>query len=154
MDATLIIHYRQSQLKHASHINIFVMLLMLFVVSGHCSAAMAMGASLASAEPQLVEPISSGHSGHCDSSNSSSDSDHTSQEGHGCWDNHCPESATSLQFQSFKQVKDKQDDAKPLVAALNPLPPSRAGPCGRATALPSTDFITPPLFYTLCVLRL
>lgn len=154
MDAMLILHFRQSQLKHASRMNIFVMLLMLFVVSGHCSAAMAMASTLASSEPQLIESTSPGHSGHCDSSSSIIDSDHASQHDHGCGDNHCPESATSLQLQSFKQVKDKQDDAKPLVAALNRLPPTRAGPCGSTSALPSTDFIPPSLFYTLCVLRL
>ncbi|MEH6627858.1 MAG: hypothetical protein V7739_15540 [Motiliproteus sp.] len=127
--------------------NIFIMLLMLFVVSGHCSAAMAMTPSM-----PVIEDVSSEHQGHC--GEAQLDTNHHSDIDSSCWDGHCSDTITTLQAQSFKQSKDQQDDAKPLIATMSALPPSRAGPCGQSFPLYSVDFVTSPLFYSLCVLRL
>ncbi len=140
----------RKQLRNTSRMNIFVMLLMLFVVSGHCSAAMAMTPSM-----PVVEEVSSDHShhsGHHDEA--SATTDHHSDPDSSCCDNHGSNTSTTFQSKPFKHLKAKQDDPKPLVAAMSVLPPSRAGPCRYSPAPHSSEFVTTPLYYSLCVLRL
>lgn len=137
----------QKQLRNTSRMNIFVLLMTLFLVNGHCSAVYASSAiipqpvdqQLANNELMDLVTDSDHHSG----------SDHHSESILDCNDVHddSPSSA-------WQQLKDKQDNAKPLVAALNSLPLSQSGRCDTPVVLPFTDYITPPLFYTLCVLRL
>jgi hypothetical protein len=149
----LSLYRNPTQLRNTSRMNIFVMLLMLFMVSGHCSAAMAIAPSMAVVEsPSVGLTAADHHQGHC--GDVTPETSHHSDAGSSCFDGHCTDSITSLQAQSFKQVKDKQDDAQLLVAAIFSLPPSRDGPCHITPSLHAPDFVTPPLYYSLCVLRL
>ncbi|MEH6473154.1 MAG: hypothetical protein V7752_18105 [Halopseudomonas sp.] len=142
----MIISQRQSQQRHTSRMNIFVMLMMLFVVSGHCSAAVAMAPGMA--ELSELQSASADHCGeHSPSVDDQSGSPH-------CWDEHCPSSVIGLQSQSVNQTKNDQADAQLLAAVDHVRPLARAGPCAVEPRTASAEFITPPLFYTLCVLRL
>ena len=150
---------RRSSLSHKHHrgrVNVFVMLLMLFVVSGHCSAAMALAPALSETSGLSLAPL-----GHCSTSEAG---DHTSEaEDHTnadhcfddqCLDDQCPNAISSLHSQSTKQSPDKPVDQLLPIALTHALPFARAGPGAGNLCGASADFSTPPLFYTLCVLRL
>ncbi|HEY5718676.1 MAG TPA: hypothetical protein VIS52_09290 [Motiliproteus sp.] len=136
--------FGQQQLRHTSRVNILVVLLMLFLISGHCSSAMA--------QAQLPLPLavvdSGEHAEHCGGKAAQTFADDAEY----CWDDHCPDDLTPLQ--SSKQGKLDQPSADLLAAPVSALPFARAGPCE-----PSLDYDPPiasptPLYYALCVLRL
>ena len=131
----------QKRLRNTSRMNIFVLLMTLFLVNGHCSAVYASSAII----PQPVDQQLANN----ELMDLVTDSEHHSESVPDCNDVHDDSSSSAWQ-----QLKDKQDNAKPLVAALNSLPLSQSGRCDTPVVLPFTDYITPPLFYTLCVLRL
>ena len=136
----------QSHISHNRRMNKFVMLLMLFVVAGYCSGAMAIASEMA-----VITDQASSSSSPCGDVVDGVDK-HSSTDP--CLDDHCPDTSESLQSPTSKQTKDQLADLPLLIAVASELPFARAGPC-RVEPLPaSADFSTPPLFYTLCVLRL
>ncbi|WP_207063952.1 hypothetical protein [Motiliproteus sp. SC1-56] len=135
------------QLRYTSRMNIFVLLLTLFVVSGHCSIAMAQVAMPELQQPSVQHAAMDHHCGEI--------SQTAPDDGNGsCWDDHCPESVTPLQAQSHKQSKQDLDAPQLWAAVSLSLPFARAGPCGLSVSAASFDFSSPPLYYSLCVLRL
>ncbi len=155
---------RRSSLSHKHHrgrVNVFVMLLMLFVVSGHCSAAMALAPALSETSGLSLAPL-----GHCSAPEAgdptSEAEDHTNADhcfdnpcfDNQCFDDQCPNTLSSLHSQSTKQSPDKPVDQLLPIALTHALPFARAGPGAGNLCVASADFSTPPLFYTLCVLRL
>ncbi len=135
----------QTQLSNTSRMNLLVVLLMLFVVSAHCSTAMAFAPGMA----ENVELASI--TGHC--GEMPADVDDSPTNGGYC-DDGCSSPLTSLQSQTSNQSKDSQADIPLLVAIDHELPLARAGPCRIEPRALSADFTPPPLYYSLCVLRL
>lgn len=153
----MIISQRQSQLRHRGRMNLLVMLLMLFVVSGHCSAAMMLAPQMADnveriATPALSHPVS--HCGEIGADVEGSQAGANSPNGVDCWDDNCTSSLTSLQSPASSQSKDNQPDYQLLLMADYDLPLTRDGPCRVQPRSVSAEFVSPPLFYSLCVLRL
>ncbi|WP_426417773.1 hypothetical protein [Aestuariirhabdus sp. LZHN29] len=142
--------FHQQAHKHSSRINILVVLLVLFVVSGNCSAAMG--------QSQLVGTENSvdlsSHGGHCDDVPRNSSTD-VSNDINNCWDELCSSSMAPFKSSSAQLGKQQVDDGEftelvPVYAQR-----ARAGPCAQPSySLQSSDFVTPPLYYTLCVLRI
>ncbi|WP_210395671.1 hypothetical protein [Motiliproteus sediminis] len=140
--------FGQQKLRHTSRMNILVLVLTLFVVGSHCSVAMAQVSMSELERPDVSSHAAMEH--HCGET-LSLDADN----GDGlCLDDHCPDSLTPLQTQSHKLSKQGLDTPDLLLAPSVTLPLARAGPCGSATELHSAEFLSPPLFTTLCVLRL
>lgn len=146
MDIILQKKCSQKQLRNTSRMNIFVLLMTLLLVNGHCSAAYASSVT----PPQTTDQYSASD----ELIDLATATGHHSDSVPDCLDMHDNDPSSQLLSSSWQQLKDKQDNAQPLVAALNSMPPSRAGPCDTAAILPVTDFISPSLLYTLCVLRL
>ncbi len=124
------------------------LLALLFVVAGQCSIAMA-GTSF----PVPDTGSSQEAIGHCQSMEAS----HQSSDGaehDNCMDVHCPQTSSALQAQSSKLSKQKLEPVDISLAQIERSPPVRSGPCDRILPQQSIDSSFPPLYYSLCVLRL
>tara|TARA_R110001583_G_scaffold40354_1_gene128997 strand:+ start:118 stop:564 length:447 start_codon:yes stop_codon:yes gene_type:complete len=148
----LIISQRQSQLRQRKGMNIFVMLLMLFVVSGHCTAAMLLAPQMADKAERIAPSVN--HCGQIASDLESGQHDAARHDGIDCWDDSCTTSVTPLQSHNSSPSKDNQADMPLLVLTDYDQPLATEGLCRIQPRTVSAEFISPPLFYSLCVLRL
>ncbi|MFT6914232.1 MAG: hypothetical protein ACJAWL_000520 [Motiliproteus sp.] len=150
MDVSLNMDRRQKQFRLSSHMNIFVLLMTLFLLNGHCSVA------YATSTPSfaLINLQSDQQNTASDLLNVASNLDHDSNDASDCLDRHSDDLRSSRNFSFYTQGQDKQDGVKSLLASMTTLPVPRADACLQKFKIYSADFVTPPLFYSLCILRL
>ncbi len=129
-----------------------IALLMLIVVSSHCSMAFAKG--LDQSEFSTALAPADRIADHCGGMMDADDQNSNPTSERGCWEGDCPGAFMGALTASPQLVKlDLQD--VPLASFDNSfLPLVRAGPCLREPAPELSDFSSPPLIYSLCVLRL
>ncbi len=136
----------------ARSINMLMALLMLIVVSSHCSMAFAKGVDQSEFSRSL--PSADTMPDHCGGMQEADEQHSNQTTDRGCWDGDCPSSFIGALTAVPQQVKLDLQDA-PLASFDNSfLPMVRAGPCLREPSPDLSDFSTPPLIYSLCVLRL
>ncbi|WP_125016592.1 hypothetical protein [Aestuariirhabdus litorea] len=131
------------------------LMLALLVFVGNCSAAMALPHAQNS-ESQIaitttVALPDESHQGHCLQLKEASPDSGIEEQ---CWDNHCPNSLSASNTKLNKLTKFDDGDSPLYVAAINPAAKIGSSSCINQPLPASADFSPPPLFYTLCVLRL